>query len=514
MEVIMKKSLLLSVVTIGSLQAMQADPAGESNTARTQRPRRGLTADRYASNSNASSDSEAAQHTRLVLTESEPSAHHSDLRSVYMSSAAQFDHNHEPIFTFKPIKSTLTKRTFRGQFPGAIDLIIKNLNQNQKTGFLALFGPPGTGKSTLAELIAGETGRDFYAFTGAQLGGCFKNHGGKKLDCLFEGIREAGRPAIVFIDEVSGIANTHKHSDTAEDDNFLCALRDKIIACKKDKTNLVYIIIATHDDKKLEAAFLSRFRWKITLELPDQDERTAIFERQLALSDNKLDNEFVRSAPERTYLAERLALLTNTFSRRELMDALETAQDLANQNATEDDPNSNMILETHLAQSIAYIISERMARKETFFQKHCTLENGFKLATLAISLYGIYQWHKQHNLSIEQFRLSIRSLLLGEKQLELAVLSLENQVKGLAVSEQNLEFAKQSAKVALETFELTKKLVPAQINEMLAGGKLKNAAVSGATQVGSYIASAGLVELAKKVGPKVLEAAASRCSIM
>jgi SpoVK/Ycf46/Vps4 family AAA+-type ATPase len=74
------------------------------------------------------------------------------------------------------------------------------------TGLL-LIGPPGTGKTSIAQLIATQTRRSFYAVTPADV------PTPQKLDQIFTRASEHG-PSILFIDEMDGIlpgGNTNRY---------------------------------------------------------------------------------------------------------------------------------------------------------------------------------------------------------------------------------------------------------------------------------------------------------------
>ena len=97
---------------------------------------------------------------------------------------------------------------------GAVDQLIA-LGPLTATSLL-LIGPPGTGKTTLARIIAAESGRDFIELSAI-------NSGIRELrEAIASSIstaRNAGLAAIVFIDEI------HRYSKTQQD-ALLSALED------------------------------------------------------------------------------------------------------------------------------------------------------------------------------------------------------------------------------------------------------------------------------------------------
>lgn len=74
----------------------------------------------------------------------------------------------------------------------------KFLNQD-RVGSLILWGPPGTGKTTLAHILAGQSDRELYPFN-AVLGGV--NELRKIIDRALEVKEQMGLEPIIFIDEI------------------------------------------------------------------------------------------------------------------------------------------------------------------------------------------------------------------------------------------------------------------------------------------------------------------------
>jgi putative ATPase len=103
----------------------------------------------------------------------------------------------------KPLAARMRPRTL-AEFVGqghllASGSILANLMKHDRLGSLLLFGPPGTGKTTLARLLAQETRRHF-----AELNAVL--HGVKELREMLTAARDRlaaeGRGTILFIDEI------------------------------------------------------------------------------------------------------------------------------------------------------------------------------------------------------------------------------------------------------------------------------------------------------------------------
>src|SRR5579864_1757618 len=73
--------------------------------------------------------------------------------------------------------------------------IIRKMIANQTVSSMLFWGPPGSGKTTLAHLIAKETNADFHALSGV-------TSGKKDLLDIVERAKKTGQKTILFIDEI------------------------------------------------------------------------------------------------------------------------------------------------------------------------------------------------------------------------------------------------------------------------------------------------------------------------
>ncbi|KAK6144648.1 hypothetical protein DH2020_021468 [Rehmannia glutinosa] len=111
----------------------------------------------------------------------------------------------------------------------------RNLRVKPITGIL-LHGPPGCGKTTLAEAIANETGVPFYKISAAALVSGVSGESEENIRELFsKAIRTA--PSIVFIDEIDAIASKRTNLRGME-----VRIVSQLLTCMDESRNLVKLV--------------------------------------------------------------------------------------------------------------------------------------------------------------------------------------------------------------------------------------------------------------------------------
>ena len=197
---------------------------------------------------------------------------------------------------FKPLKKQNLKRTLKDIIGLAdvktaikrkIILPIKyhELREEYRVfpgGGILLWGPPGTGKTSIAEAVAKEVESNFFEAKGTELVDKYIGESGKIIKGLFDTVRE-NRPAVLFIDEVDVLARSREADDKSSQAALPTLLAEMDVLGKN--LNGILIIAATNIRDKLDAAFRSRMAYEIEVPLPNRAERIEMF--KLFLKDRK-----------------------------------------------------------------------------------------------------------------------------------------------------------------------------------------------------------------------------------
>ena len=147
------------------------------------------------------------------------------------------------------------------------------------TGLL-LAGPPGTGKTTVAKVLAAQARASFYPISGADVISKWVGDSERNIRQLFDRAR-ANRPSIVFIDEIDAIAGRRGESLGVHDShvNQLLAEIDGLGGQRG-----VFVVGATNRPDQLDPALLrgGRLSRTIVLGLPDATGRLAMLKLHTA----------------------------------------------------------------------------------------------------------------------------------------------------------------------------------------------------------------------------------------
>jgi cell division protease FtsH len=165
-----------------------------------------------------------------------------------------------------------------------------------------LVGPPGVGKTLLAQATAGEADVPFYSISGSEFIEMFVGVGASRVRDMFKKAKKDA-PAIIFIDEIDSIGRVRGtglgggHDEREQTLNQILAEMDGFSPHES-----VVVMAATNRPDVLDPALIrpGRFDRRITLDLPQKKARRKILEthtREVPLADDVDLGNLARRTP-------------------------------------------------------------------------------------------------------------------------------------------------------------------------------------------------------------------------
>ena len=172
-------------------------------------------------------------------------------------------------------------------------------------------GEPGTGKTMLAQIIAYESGAEFYRISGPEIFSKWVGQTEELLRKLFEKAANSDK-AIIFFDEIDSVA-AQRDDASHESSTRVVAQLLTLMDGFDTKANVV-VIAATNRPQDLDVALLrpGRFDWEIHFPYPNEADREDILittARRLKTRD-PLPHQAIAAKTEGWSAAELAAILT------------------------------------------------------------------------------------------------------------------------------------------------------------------------------------------------------------
>jgi len=168
-----------------------------------------------------------------------------------------------------------TKRALR-----QVELVLHAPEQARALGVeppsgLLLWGPPGTGKTTIARILASRAGFRFFAASPADVFSMWIGEGEKAVARLFDDARAAA-PSIVFLDEIDALVPTRMGGMSQASDKIVNQFLHEIDGLAGNRG--VFTVGATNRPELLDSALVrgGRLSLKIEIPLPDAGGRARI----------------------------------------------------------------------------------------------------------------------------------------------------------------------------------------------------------------------------------------------
>lgn len=172
--------------------------------------------------------------------------------------------------------------------------LARSLGVEPPTGLL-LTGPPGTGKTTIAKVLAAQAGCSFYPITGADVTSPWLGESERAIARLFARARD-NQPSIIFLDEIDAIAGAR--GEWGGYDRQINQLLAEIDGVGGQRG--VFVLAATNRPDQLDPALLRGGRLSRTIDIPLPDFKGRIALLQLFTADMPLDRVDVDSLARRT----------------------------------------------------------------------------------------------------------------------------------------------------------------------------------------------------------------------
>lgn len=154
--------------------------------------------------------------------------------------------------------------------------LARELGVEPPTGIL-LKGAPGTGKTTIARVLANEAKCRFFAITPADINQMLVGESEKRVQSLFEKAR-AHAPSIIFIDEIDALLPERQGGVAIHSDKVVNQFLQEMDGMSPN--HRVFVVGATNRRDMLDPALLrgGRLSREIEIPLPDRDARTRMLE--------------------------------------------------------------------------------------------------------------------------------------------------------------------------------------------------------------------------------------------
>jgi replication-associated recombination protein RarA len=190
---------------------------------------------------------------------------------------------------------------------------------------LLLVGPPGNGKTTLAEAVAEGLAAQFFVVRYEGMIGSFLGETAARLKRVFEYARTT--PCVLFFDEFDAVGKERgdKH-ETGEIKRVVTSLLMQI----DDLPSYVVVIAATNHSELLDKAVWRRFQFRLSLPAPTQKQLTEFVQKTADRSNLKIGisaTQIIKSLGRVSY-AEAEEFLMNVLRREILAQGQRSSDDI------------------------------------------------------------------------------------------------------------------------------------------------------------------------------------------
>ena len=203
---------------------------------------------------------------------------------------------------------------------------------------MLLYGPPGCGKSFIAEKFAEEAGYNYVFIKSSDLASIYVHGSQEKIGALFDEARK-NAPTILNFDEFEALvpnrSKINNSSESGEVNEFLFQMNN----CGKDR---IFIIASSNRPDLIDPAILRRGRIDkvIYIPVPDKEARRGMFEIHMKgrPASDDIDYEHLAEMTQ-NFVASDIAYIVNDAATRAFEDDLEISQHLLEEIIKENNPS-------------------------------------------------------------------------------------------------------------------------------------------------------------------------------
>lgn len=189
---------------------------------------------------------------------------------------------------------------------------------------MLIWGPPGTGKTMMAQRLARSSGLDFIYFSGSSLDQFSLEEALIKLHELFEYPKKTGKKMVIIIDEAERLLGKRSPSMPEKTAKILT----DILTYLGTETSDYMAVALTNRPEDLDEAFLSRCDYRLYVGAPDQTQRARIIKKYMT--------DYLLSTPPATRVPTLASRLWSVFSKPKPKQRIAVAPDAVNDAAIQE----------------------------------------------------------------------------------------------------------------------------------------------------------------------------------
>ena len=203
---------------------------------------------------------------------------------------------------------------------------------------MLLYGPPGCGKSFIAEKFAEEAGYNYVFIKSSDLASIYVHGSQEKIGMLFEEARK-NAPTILNFDEFEALVPNRSKINNASESGEVNEFLSQMNNCGKDR---IFVIASSNRPDLIDPAVLRKGRIDkmIYIPVPDKEARQGIFEIHMKDRPSSEDIDYSRLADlTENFVASDIAYIVNDAATRAFEDDVDISQQLLEDVILENTPS-------------------------------------------------------------------------------------------------------------------------------------------------------------------------------